>query len=192
MPVYYRFTAPPNGNSIFWYSFAYGNLYVIQLSSEHNLTQDSPQWLWLQSTLASIDRSATPWVMVTLHRPMYSTQMCETGDYVVSLHLRNSLDPLFEHYNVNIVLVAHTHSYERTCPLRGGVCRDDGVVHLTVGSAGAGLEGCGYSSQLGTFSQSHINAWGYLRAETTDNDVTFQFVLDSDGSVYDEYTLTRN
>ena len=35
VPMYYRFTSPSNGNSIFWYSFDYGSVHVVQLSSEH-------------------------------------------------------------------------------------------------------------------------------------------------------------
>eukprot|EP00047_Mylnosiga_fluctuans_P004384 m.234239 g.234239 ORF g.234239 m.234239 type:complete len:587 (-) comp12634_c0_seq1:55-1815(-) len=190
-PVFYRFSAPSNGNSVFWYAFEYGNVFVVQLSSEHNFTTGSAEWNWLQATLAGVDRARTPWVVVTLHRPIYTTQMCETGDYVVSLHLRRALDPLFERYNVNVVLVAHTHSYERTCPLRGGVCVADGtgVVHLTVGSAGAGLETCGYSPRYGNFSRAHINTFGYLRAETTNEYMDLQFVLDVNGTVWDKYRV---
>ena len=193
VPVYYRFNAPPNGNSIFWYSFVYGNIFVIQISSEHNFTAGSEQWVWLKNTLASVNRQVTPWLLVTLHRPIYSTQECETGDYVVSLHLRRELDPLFEAYKVDVVLVAHTHAYERTCPLLGGICVPDGqgVVHLTVGSAGAGLESCGYSPKYGNFSRAHINTFGYLRAETSDQHIRLQFILDLDGSVYDEYYVQR-
>jgi acid phosphatase type 7 len=194
VPMFYRFAAPSNGNSIFWYAFYYGNVFVVQLSSEHNFTRGSNQWNWLQQTLARVDRARAPWVIVTMHRPIYSTQMCETGDYVVSLHMRQALDPLFEQYNVNLVLVAHTHSYERTCPLLGGECVEDGrgVVHMTVGSAGAGLETCGYSPAFGNFSRSHINTWGYLRAATTDDVISLQFLLDVDGSIFDEYTLRRS
>lgn len=192
-PMYFRFAAPSTGNGVFWYAFTYGNMFVVQLSSEHNFTQGSEQWLWLQTTLAAVDRAITPWVVVTLHRPIYTTQLCETGDYVVSLHLRRELDPLFEKYNVNVVLVAHTHAYERTCPLLGGQCvaAGEGVVHLTVGSAGAGLESCGYSPKYGNFSRAHINTFGYLRGEATDSQIHLQFVLDVDGSVYDEYYVSR-
>lgn len=193
VPVYYRFAAPSNGNGVFWYAFRYGNMFLVQLSSEHNFTQGSEQWLWLDKTLAGVDRTATPWVVVTLHRPIYSTQECETGDYVVGLHLRRALDPLFEKYEVDVALVAHTHAYERTCPLKGGMCVGDGegTVHLTVGSAGAGLEGCGYSPKFGNFSRAHVNTWGYLRGESSDSHIHLQFVLDADGTVFDEYFVQR-
>jgi hypothetical protein len=191
VPIFNRFAAPAGGNSIFWYAFEYGNVFVIQISSEHNFTAGSTMFLWLESTLKSVDRTRTPWVIVTMHRPIYSTQMCETGDYVVSLHLRQALDPLFLKYRVNLALVAHTHSWERTCPITDGKCQPEGraTTHITVGSAGAGLEGCGYSPQYGNFSMSHLNAWGYLRVTAYPDRLNTQFVLDENGTVFDEHDI---
>ena len=133
VPLSKRFAAPATGNGVFWYSFVYGNALVVQMSSEHNFTTGSRQWLWLEKTLASADRSRTPWVVVTSHRPIYSTQECETEDYVVSLHMREHLDDLLYKYQVNLALVAHTHSYERTCAVYKGACVTDGrgTVHIT-------------------------------------------------------------
>jgi len=189
VPMYYRFAAPPTGNSVFWYSFVWGNTAVVQMSSEHDFQPGSPQYQWLETTLLGVNRNVTPWLIVTLHRPIYTTQECELGDYVVSLHLRRALDPLFDKYQVNLVLVGHTHSYERTCPVMNEQCGEDGTapVHITVGSAGAGLESCGYSPAYGNFSRAHVNTWGYLRVRTHGSShMHLQFVLDVDGSVYDE------
>ncbi len=158
IPLLRRHAGPANGNGVLWYSFAYGNVFVVQLSSEHDLSEGSVQHGWLVEQLGSVNRSVTPWVVVTLHRPIYTTQECETGDYVVSLHLRRHLDDIFLQHQacrtlgaaraltaavqVNLALVAHTHAYERSCPLASGSCVEDGqgTVHITVGSAGAGLE----------------------------------------------------
>lgn len=193
VPLAARHTAPPNGDSVFYYSFTYGNVFVVQLSSEHDWTTGSKQWLWLKSQLQAVDRSTTPWVVVTSHRPIYSTQECETGDYVVSLHMREALDPLFDEYKVDLALVAHTHAYERTCPLRGGLCVPDGqgTVHITVGSAGAGLEGCGYSPRYGNFSRSHLNGWGYLEVDADVQSMELRMVLTSNYTVFDRYVLKR-
>ena len=73
-----------------------------------------------------MNRSRTPWIVVTSHRPIYTTQMCELGDYVVSRFMREALDSLFEKYRVNLALVAHTHAYERTCLIKGGECVENG------------------------------------------------------------------
>ena len=179
----------------------FGDVFVAAVSSEHDWTEGSEQWLWLNATLAGVDRSVTPWVIVSMHRPIYSTQECEVGDYVVALHMRDAFDALFWTHRVNVALVAHTHAYERTCgmsslpgrnctvpgPTCGCAPAGTGTVHLTIGSAGAGLEGCGYSPELGAYSQSHVNAWGLLFADTksTPGSLAVSFVLDADGSVFD-------
>ena len=81
-----------------------------------------------------MNRSRTPWIVVTSHRPIYTTQMCELGDYVVSRFMREALDSLFEKYRVNLALVAHTHAYERTCLIKGGECVENGgTQHITIG-----------------------------------------------------------
>lgn len=95
VPYSRRHAGPSTGNGLYWYSFSYGSVFVVQLSSEHELAIGSVQYNWLAAQLAAVNRSATPWVVVTLHRPIYTTQECEAGDYVVSLHLRRHLDDLF-------------------------------------------------------------------------------------------------
>ena len=80
---------------------------------------------WLEADLASVNRTATPWVVITGHRMMvcagtvvmdcslaqYTTQLLEEGDYIVSLHMREALEPLIYQYQVNLMLVGHQHSY---------------------------------------------------------------------------------
>jgi hypothetical protein len=208
VPFARRFAAP-NGTSgsPFWYSFAVGNVFVAAVSSEHDWQEGSAQWLWLNATLAAVDRAVTPWLLVSMHRPVYSTQECEVGDYVVSLHMRPALDPLLWRYRVDAALVAHTHSFERTCPVSsvaGAGCEapgpgcgcapaGTGTTHLTIGAAGAGLEGCGFSAQFGSFSQARVNAWGVLLvdAESSADELRVRFLLDADGSVFDEHAITH-
>ncbi|KAH7476798.1 putative inactive purple acid phosphatase 27 [Phytophthora ramorum] len=90
------------------------------------------------------------------------------------------------------MLVGHQHSYERSCAVRNGKCTKDGKgpVHIVIGSAGAGLEQQGFSDKLGEWSVSHLNDWGYLRIDSTEQEMSVQFVLNRNGVVYDEVTLT--
>ncbi len=67
-----RFTAPSNGNGIFWYSFDYGSVHVVQMSSEHEWLPGTEQYAWLQADLQSVNRTQTPWVVLTSHRMMAS------------------------------------------------------------------------------------------------------------------------
>lgn len=191
VPMYHRWHAPMNGNGIYWYSFDNGGVHVIQMSSEHNWRRGSKQYKWIENDLKRVDRSKTPWVVLTAHRMMYTTQLGEDADLKVSEHFREEMEDLLWQYKVNLMLVGHQHSYERSCAVRNGKCTRDGVgpVHIIVGSAGAGLEAEGFSDKIGEWSVSHLNDWGYLRIASIETEMNVQFVLNRNGAVYDEVTL---
>ena len=123
---------------------------------------------------------------------MYTTQMCEDGDYKVSLNMRSELEDLIYKYQVNLMLVGHQHNYERSCQVYKNECTTDGTgtVHSVVGSAGASLESCGFNSTLyGNFSVSHVDAWGYSRLVATRKSLQMDFILNEDQSVYDSVEI---
>ena len=211
VPVENRFRGPENGNGILWYSFTPGPVHVIMLSTEHDLTPGSEQYAWFEKDLSAASEAETranaPWIVVTAHRMLYTTQLCEDADFERAASLRQALDPLLSRYKVNLMLVGHQHSYERTCAIINGTCNsaevgDDGdengniygngigTVHAVVGSAGATLEKCGFSSLNGVFDIAHANMWGYARMTATRSTFTFQFISNNDGSIYDEVQLT--
>ena len=66
----YMFAVPDNGHSLYWYSFDYGGIHVVQMSSEHNWTRGSEQYEWIKRDLEAVDRDQTPWVILTAHRMM--------------------------------------------------------------------------------------------------------------------------
>jgi hypothetical protein len=107
-----RFRAPPNGNRIFWYWFATGSATVVMLSSEHDLSPDSPQGSWLALTLASVNRTLTPWVVVSFHRMVYSLTGSEQAQQD---GFRALLEDVFYRARVDAVMMGHVHSSERTC-----------------------------------------------------------------------------
>lgn len=191
VPMFHRWHTPENGHGLYWYSFDYGGVHVIQMSSEHDWRRGSRQYKWIESDLQGVDRNKTPWIVLTAHRMMYTTQLGEDADLTVSLHFREEMEDLLWKYKVNLMLVGHQHSYERSCAVKNGKCTPDGVgpVHIIVGSAGAGLETQGFSSDIGEWSVSHVNDWGYLRIASTESEMHIQFVLNRNGAVYDQVTL---
>ena len=192
--MYRRWTSPNNGNGIFWYSFDYGAVHVVQMSTEHDWTRGSAQYNWLKADLAAVNRSVTPWIVLTGHRMMYTTQMPKGGDYIVSQHMQAELGDLLYAARVNLMLTGHQHSYERTCPVYNGKCVENGqaTVQIVVGSAGAALEDGGFSSSLGPWSIVHedANAYGYCRITATMDSMDVEFVQNVDGTVFDSVSLT--
>ncbi len=109
-------------NGVFWYTLPMGPVLVIAMSSDHDWTAGSLQRRWLEGELAAADREKHTFVVVAVHRPLYTTQLCEDDEMIVAEHMRESLEPLIREYKVNLVLSGHQHSYERTCPVYNGAC----------------------------------------------------------------------
>ena len=62
------------------YSFDYASVHFIMMSTEHNFTQGSPQYDWMEQDLKNVNRSLTPWVVMAGHRAMYTSQKIESKD----------------------------------------------------------------------------------------------------------------
>jgi hypothetical protein len=72
--LFHRFHMPDNGNSVFWYAFGSNNLWMITLSTEHSLEAGSLQRAWFEAQLSAVNRTAFPWLVVAMHRPMYTSE----------------------------------------------------------------------------------------------------------------------
>ena len=59
------------------YSFDYGSIHFMMMSTEHNFTQGSRQYEWMEQDLKNVNRSLTPWVVIAGHRAMYTSQKLE-------------------------------------------------------------------------------------------------------------------
>ena len=161
-----RKAAPPPANPPYWYSFERGGVHTFVLSTEHDWTAGSPQMAWLEADLAAVDRSRTPWLIGSGHRPAYTSYDTARGGgtQTVSQYLRPALEPALRKHRVDVMLYGHIHAYERSCPLAEYVCVGaedpesetvrlaNGTVHLTVGAGGHAL------TKQSTFKQQYWSA----------------------------------
>jgi len=127
-----------------FYSFNFENVHFIALSTETSFSIGSPQFEFLENDLRSVyyDRESD-WIIVWFHKPMYS----DGGRLFIDF--RHSLQPIFDLYNVDIVLQGHNHIYERSKPLKfNNIVTDnstspyvepDGQIYITVGTGGEPL-----------------------------------------------------
>eukprot|EP00455_Lapot_gusevi_P052945 TRINITY_DN8158_c0_g1_i17.p1 TRINITY_DN8158_c0_g1~~TRINITY_DN8158_c0_g1_i17.p1 ORF type:complete len:243 (+),score=60.89 TRINITY_DN8158_c0_g1_i17:88-816(+) len=194
VPMFYRFHMPDNGRHLYWYSFDYGNVHVVQMSSEHDYFPGSPQYTWMQQDLSAVNRSLTPFVVITGHRPMYNSENCtddpSASDFPVSLGMQRAFEDLLYKYRVDLALWGHQHSYERTCAVYQQRCNVDGTVHITVGTAGAGLEDGAFNlGNYKEYSLKHWVNWGYLRVATDAKSMRIQLLSNDHGSIVDDVTL---
>lgn len=112
-----------------YYSLSYRNALFIALDS---INDSSEQTAWLEGVLTSAEGVAATWKLAFFHSPVYPCNYKSPFD--------NGLDwvTLFEQHGVDIVFVADSHTYERSCPMVGGSCAPDGVIYLNTSGAGAG------------------------------------------------------
>lgn len=141
VPVSKRFAVPDNGNGVFWYSYDQSLVHTVMLSSEHNVTKGSKQYIWLERDLAAVNRTITPWVILEMSRPMYKDKVKDWLGLMVSEGLQNEIEDLLHTYQVDVVLSGHDHMYFRSCDgLYSYKCANGGPTYLTVGTGGSRLD----------------------------------------------------
>ena len=145
-----------------WYSFTAGSVRVLSLNNDDVCFQDGgnsyihgysagAQKRWLQTELANARADKrVDWVVVCMHQTAISTADHTNG---ADLGIRQEWLPLFDRYQVDLVVCGHEHHYERSHPVRGtqdtetktpipvedrGTVIDTtkGTVHLVIGGGG--------------------------------------------------------
>lgn len=118
-----------------YYAFTYGPARHIIVNCYADMTPGSTQYTWLEQELAQVDRGRTPWVLFTLHVPIYNTFSVHHHDPQI-FAAREHLEPLMIKYNVNVVMNGHIHAYQRTHMVAGNVTTPEGPLHITIGAGG--------------------------------------------------------
>jgi predicted phosphodiesterase len=106
-----------------YYSFEYGDLHVLVLNTEMDISPGSPQYEFAKQDLAD---AATSWKIVVSHKPAY----CAGGHGEDTAMIRMTKE-LFEPNHVDMVISGHSHFYQHNLV--------NGIHHLVIGSAGAPL-----------------------------------------------------
>ncbi len=112
-----------------YYSFNYGPIHFVALHScvpSYGGTFDE-QIDWLHADLQA--HNEYEWKIVVLHRPAFaSSPRYNDGDYD---DIKALLVPIFEQYNITMVLSGHDHFYERLA--------NNNITYIVAGSVGAPL-----------------------------------------------------
>eukprot|EP00980_Cylindrotheca_fusiformis_P007454 scaffold1537_cov108-Cylindrotheca_fusiformis.AAC.13 len=122
-----------------YYSFTYGPARHIVVSAYSAMEPDSVQYKWLSNELEAVDRSITPWVLLTLHTPLYNTFNRHRHDPQIAA-AKEHLEPLMVKHHVNIVFTGHVHAYQRTTNVAFDKPNRNGPVHITIGAGGRQCE----------------------------------------------------
>ncbi|KAG5613390.1 hypothetical protein H5410_024671 [Solanum commersonii] len=114
VPYKHRFSTPyreSQSTSPLWYSIKRASAYIIVMSSYSAFGKYTPQWKWLTNELPKVNRSETPWLIVLMHCPMYSSYV---HHYMEGETMRVIYEPWFVKYKVDVVFAGHVHAYERS------------------------------------------------------------------------------
>jgi len=207
--------AAPNGQNIPrtgdddqpWYSFNFGPIHFLQFSTEHAFHPGSPQFKFIETDLAAVDRASTPWIVVGGHRPIYLdsirwSPLVLDGDQVVAAALRTALEELFLKYKVDVTWTGHHHSYQRTYPLARGECisndkdqkqgssKQHSIVHLVIGNAGASFSRNIHLIKPKIF-ETVLLRHGYLRVDANATHMKNEMVASDTGLIMDEFVLVK-
>jgi hypothetical protein len=148
-----------------WYAFTAGSVRVISIANDDVAYQDSgnsyvrgysqgAQKAWLEQELVATRANRhIDWIVVCMHQVAISTADHFNG---ADLGIREEWVPLFDKYNVDLVVCGHEHHYERSHPIRGQqanrtltpipaaldtqvIDTTKGTVHMVIGGGGTSI-----------------------------------------------------
>jgi hypothetical protein len=195
-----------------YYSFDYANIHFVCLDAmTSGRTATTPMARWLENDLTA---TAQEWIVVYFHHSLYTKGTHDSDTEQDLVELRQNLNPILEANGVDMVLMGHSHVYERSYLLDGhyglsstmsqsmkvdpgsGVEDTDGAYRKNAEGRGVVYTICGCSGQALGGPLNHpahyvsINELGSLIVEVTGNRLEAKF-LNSDGAIRDYYTITK-
>jgi hypothetical protein len=178
------FHFPVNGpqsltNRVFYIDFNILRLVVLDTESfQKDESSMKAQLDWLDKVLGAKRKK---WTVIAMHHPVYSSKSGRNNE-----KLRNVLKPLFDQYNVDLVLQGHDHSYARTGFMGSGKGSQGPVYVVSV--AGAKMYDLNFNPKIirmGSCLQL------YQIVEITGNQLKFK-TLTAKGILYDEFIIDKN
>ena len=186
-----------------YYSFDYHNVHFVAMSTEIPFEIGSDQYNFVQSDLQNAASDPKiDWIIAFYHRLAYSSPALL--DAIPKL--RNTYHPLFEKFNVDLVLQAHSHNYQRTYPIKynglntaGPIITSfnktdyinpSGQVFATVGTGGA-PDVHRFSAPQNRFTAIEFNAFGFLNIDVHNGTVLEGKFYENNGTIRDKFTITK-
>jgi hypothetical protein len=195
-----------------YYSFDYQNVHFTVMSDYVPDEIGSEQYRFVQNDLAKA--AADPnidWIVVPHHSQKYAST--KNYDIPEEREWNNIYHPLFEQYNVDLVLQGHQHNYQRTYPIQynsdtpinpiitdrneNTYTNPEGQIYLTVGTGGAALHSLnGNKAPYIITAQDEV--YGFLNIDITANNGgttlvgTFYSNDDGAGEITDQFTISKS
>ncbi|MDG2255105.1 MAG: metallophosphoesterase family protein [Opitutaceae bacterium] len=127
-PIFRQAYGYPGGLKDYYSCRITPSIAIICLNTE--ISAEGDQRIFLQKALTQLKTDQVKWQIAAFHKPVYPGVKKPSAGRV-------SWVPLFEEYNIDLVLESDGHCIKRTVPIRGDIEADDGIVYLGEGGYGA-------------------------------------------------------
>ncbi|MCD6378945.1 metallophosphoesterase [bacterium] len=155
-----------------WYSVNRGGVHFIILDSCSGIDTVSAQYSWLKLDLEEAKKSFS-FIVALFHHPPFSTGP-HTED---EKGLRDTIVPLFESYDVDVVFSGHDHDYERSLY--------NGIYYIVSGGGGAPLYDQERKSE---YSQVFRKVYHFCELSVTSDSLTV-CVFDTLSNMIDRFSV---
>ena len=198
------FAVPPNGNEIFnrrYYSYDFGDVHYVVLDtqlyeSNHEDNHDTHhpdlydvQVQWLRQDLAA---NTKKWTVVLMHRDPFQYAFDRPGSSRdVGFNEEGVLFmPIFDEFNVDLVLSAHLHSYRNRGHVRNFDRDASGPLYILTGIAGDARRPKWKEHPLDVYVAPDRDKNNYLTMTVTPNKLIVKAFL-ADGTQLDESVIEK-
>jgi Calcineurin-like phosphoesterase len=158
-----------------YYTYRYGNVFVLVMASEVPDEEGSEQFDFVERSLS--EASSDPdvdWIIVMYHRLMYASPSASA----TSSGVAETYHEMFEEHGVDLVLQGHIHNYERSAPIvfdgeesdspisastgRQTYVDPEGQIFATVGTGGKSIH---EFQGMNSYIQKQYEGYGFLDIE---------------------------
>ena len=200
------------GLSQTYYSYTIDGVHVLVMDSDRNsYSSGSAQRTFVQNDLqAASTNAAVKWIIVYLHKPMYtspnecsSSSCSNTGSE--NSNLRNGFHPMFDQYGVDLVLAGHIHNYQRSYQLKydagspssptigsnnaNTYTEGNGAVFAVVGTGGVNFHAL--SGKASFTSSQQDDFFGQMEIKTTSTKLEGKFYRNGNNAILDSFSITK-
>ncbi len=180
-----HFSFPQNGPKNFLGRVCYWDYQNTRyISLDSNGIQSIPSALEQRSWLKSVlENTHQRWIVVMMHHPIYSTS--RGRDY---FYLRALFKPLFDQYNVDLVLEGHDHAYGRAAHIPNSKFKDkQGAVYVGT-HASPKLYDTGFSNKMDKLA---TNTQMYQLLDVSGDSIRFR-AYTANGTYFDGFTIHKD
>ncbi len=198
------FAVPPNGNETFnrrYYSYDYGDVHYVVLDtqlyeSNHEDNHDTHhpdlydvQVQWLRQDLAA---NTKKWTVVLMHRDPFQYAFDRPGaSRDVGFNEEGVLFmPIFDEFNVDLVLSAHLHSYRNRGHVRNFERNESGPLYILTGIAGDARKPKWKQHPLDVYVAPQPETNNYMTMTVSSNKLMIRSFL-TDGTLIDESIIEK-